>query len=102
MNPSIFELVGTSRDGDYWLVFTQYDPKVEIYSSMVGKEPEILQLMAESFRVSGVAGQSSSESLSVEDLRALQQADPAAYTAQMERWGAEVSMIGEQFVSASG
>ena len=89
-------------DGDYWLIFTQYDPMLLIYSSWVVMEPEILQRMAESFRVSGVAGQSSSESLSVEDLRALQQTDPAAFTAQMERWGAEVSMIGEQLISTAG
>ena len=36
--------------GGCWYVFTQYDPKIEILSSWAGKEPEILQYMAESFR----------------------------------------------------
>ena len=48
-------------DGDYWLVFTQYDPKILIDSSWVGKEPEVLQKMAESFGLFAAAGPDSAE-----------------------------------------
>ena len=42
-----------AEDGGYWLVFTQYDPKLELMSSWAGKEPELLQRMTDSFRVIG-------------------------------------------------
>ena len=67
-------------DGDYWLVFTQYDPKILIYSSWVGKEPEILQLMAESFRAGGAA-----------------ETNPAEVSLR-----SEVDMLGEQLISTAG
>lgn len=42
-----------AQDGGYWLVFTQYDPKLLIDSSWRGKEPELLERMAESFVLTG-------------------------------------------------
>ena len=44
-----------ASDGGYWLVFTQYDPMIRIYSSWVVSEPELLERMAESFRSAGAA-----------------------------------------------
>ena len=51
----VTEAFYAARDGRYWRVTARSDPKILVYSSWVGKEPEILQHMAESFRVVGAS-----------------------------------------------
>ena len=52
---SVKYYVNQSGDGsEYWCVSTRYDPMLQIMSSWVVAEPEILRRMAESFRSFGV------------------------------------------------
>ncbi|MBR3860872.1 MAG: M56 family metallopeptidase [Oscillospiraceae bacterium] len=44
-----------AREDGYWLVFTQFDPKVRALSSWAAMEPELLQRMADSFCVTDAA-----------------------------------------------
>ena len=88
-------------DGRYWCVTTRYDPTLELNSSWLGKEPEIVQRIGASFRLI-VTPEETAEALSAEALRTLRQDDPEAYTALMRGWNAQVGMVGEQFISTAG
>ena len=83
------EWLFTDGNGRYWILFSQYDPKLRLRSSWVAAEPGILQRMAESFRV----GDPSVTQIS-------------QFTASLSQEGqvldAEVNMLGETFVSQAG
>jgi len=70
----------SAPDGRFWCVFTQYNPSILIDSSWVGKEPEILHLMMESFRVTGGEQTAAIEppALTAEEAEAAQHALQAA------------------------
>ena len=90
-------------DGEIWCAFTQFDPVLEIYSSWAVSEPELLQKMMDSFRLNGADFTAALGTIPTEEsLRTLQMADPERYRTQVQRWNAEVDMLGEAFVSEAG
>ena len=50
-----------ASNGGYWQVLTQYDTHLRLLSSFQGLEPELLDVMAESFQTGGTAEQESDD-----------------------------------------
>jgi len=83
------EWLFTDGNGRYWILFSQYDPKLRLRSSWVAAEPGILQRMAESFRVGDPSVPQISQFT-------------ASLSQEGQVWDAEVNMLGETFVSQAG